>query len=70
MKEEEDQQGVGEKDEKEKTGEGEEEMNNEKKKKMKSLSSNCRLVEWDDGTFSFFVGHQMFDVQVRANISL
>ncbi|PFH34781.1 Paf1/RNA polymerase II complex component LEO1 [Besnoitia besnoiti] len=29
------------------------------------LPSNCRLVEWDNGSYSLFVGSQMFDVQVK-----
>ncbi|PHJ16288.1 paf1 rna polymerase ii complex component leo1 [Cystoisospora suis] len=67
---EEDQQGAGEKEKEEKKrgeGEEEEETNKKKKIKKKSFSSNCRLVEWDDGSFSFFVGHQMFDVQVKED---
>ncbi|KEP63025.1 UNVERIFIED_CONTAM: Paf1/RNA polymerase II complex component LEO1 [Hammondia hammondi] len=36
----------------------------------KALASNCKLVEWDDGSYSLFVDRQMFDVQVKRDPTL
>nr|CEL70268.1 TPA: RNA polymerase-associated protein LEO1 [Neospora caninum Liverpool] len=36
----------------------------------KEILSNCKLVEWDDGSYSLFIGPQMFDVQVKHDPTL
>ena len=28
-----------------------------------AIESNARIVEWDDGTFSFSIGDEMFDIR-------